>query len=369
AVNIAFVTSSKIWSGVKTWMLEFGAELRHRGHAVHVFASDERFLSACWDHDLDVHPMRFGSDYNPASIMRFSRALRALHIDVACMNLNKDLRTAGIAARGLGIPVVHRVGLVGDLTAKWDARLAQRYLVDGILVTSQWLKTALLARYPFLSKDRIRAVYNGKRVEPVVPAERPRRRVRFVAASRLAPDKNHLDLLQACATLRAEGHETFACDIFGDGPMEPMLRQAIERMDLGGTVTLRGFAGKVAHRLQAYDFGILPSQREALSNTLLEFQAAGLPVVASHVGAAGEVVTQGENGYLYEAGDIAALTAHMRTCLLMDAATYQAMAEVARSTIRQRFHFHKVAGELEAYFRDLATLADRRGHAQTPQPA
>src|SRR5690349_24102277 len=69
AVNLAFVTSSKIWSGVKTWMLDFGAEVRVRGHAVHVFASDDRFLSACWDHDLDVHPGHFGSDYNPAAIM------------------------------------------------------------------------------------------------------------------------------------------------------------------------------------------------------------------------------------------------------------------------------------------------------------
>jgi glycosyltransferase involved in cell wall biosynthesis len=353
-VNIAFVTSSKIWSGVKTWMLEFGQALHRRGHSVHVMAADDKFLAECWDGGLTAHPARFGPDYNPAAIFRFARLLREAGVEIACMNLNKDLRTAGIAARLLRIPVVHRVGLPGDLSAKWDARLAQRWLVDDILVTSHWLRASLLARHPFLRFDRLHVVYNGKHgVRPPAPRLR-HRRVRFVTASRLAPDKNHLDLLEACARLRAAGAPEFTLDIFGEGPMELELRAAIARWGLSNTVRLNGFTVRLAAVLPAYDFGVLPSRREALSNALLEFQAAGLPVIATRVGATPEVIRSGENGLLYEAGDSAALAAHMQACLAMDAATYRAMAEAAQLTIQQRFQIERLAVQLEAYFLHVA---------------
>lgn len=367
-MNIVFVTSSKIWSGVKTWMLEFGVALCRRGHAVHVAAHDERFLAECWDRGLAVHPARFGPDYNPAAIFRFLRLLRETGAEIACMNLNKDLRTAGIAARLLGIPVVHRVGLPGDLSAKWDARLAQRWLVDGVLVTSHWLRASLLERHPFLRFERVHVVYNGK-AGARRPAPRLRHRhARFVAASRLAPDKNHLDLLEACARLRAAGAPEFTCDIFGEGPMEPELRAAIARLNLSGVVRLNGFSARLTPLLPAYDFGVLPSRREALSNTLLEFQAAGLPVIATRVGATPEVVRPGENGLLYEPGDTAALAGHMQTCLAMDATAYTAMAEAAQRTVRQRFQIERLAVQLEAYFQVLADAAHgaqegRRAHA------
>lgn len=367
-MNVVFVTSSKIWSGVKSWMLEFGAALHRRGHAVHVAADDERFLAACWDRGLEVHPARFGPDYNPAAIFRFTRLLRETGAEIACMNLNKDLRTAGIAARLRGIPVVHRVGLPGDLSAKWDARLAQRWLVDGVLVTSHWLRARLLERHAFLRFERVHVVYNGKHGVGA-PAPRTRhRRARFVAASRLAPDKNHLDLLEACARLRVAGAPEFTCDIFGEGPMEPQLRSTIARLGLSGIVRLNGFSARLAAALPAYDFGVLPSRQEALSNTLLEFQAAGLPVIATRVGATPEVIQPGENGLLYEAGDTATLAAHMRACLAMDAATYGAMAEAARRTIRQRFQIGHLATQLEAYFLSLAgvgreTRRSQRAHA------
>lgn len=359
-MNISFVTSSAIWSGVKTWMLEFGQALGERGHAVHVMASDERFLAACREHGLHAHAVRFGPDYSPASIVRFSRLLRRLEIDVTCMNLQKDLRTAGLAARWLGIPVVHRIGLVTDLTAKLDAVLTYHGVVDGVLVSSRWLRDALLSTHRYLDADRVHTVYNGRATKFPPPTHTKRNPVRFVAASRLAPDKNQHDLLAAFAQLRSQGIRDFTCDVFGDGPMEARLRQAIQDLHLAGAVRLRGFTPRLEDELPNYDFGLLPSRKEALSNTLLEFQAAGLPVVASQVGAVAEVVRPGLSGFLFVPGDVTRLTELLGACIAMDSARYDSMARAARAAIQQRFQLEKLAGQLESFFRDLVNRTAQR---------
>jgi glycosyltransferase involved in cell wall biosynthesis len=61
----------------------------------------------------------------------------------------------------------------------------------------------------------------------------------------------------------------------------------------------------------------LPTRREAYGIAFLEALAHGLPVVATRVGALPEFVSEGENGYLVEVGDVDALASRL-TALLDD---------------------------------------------------
>jgi len=49
--------------------------------------------------------------------------------------------------------------------------------------------------------------------------------------------------------------------------------------------------------LFASEIGVLSSKAEGFANAILEYMAAGLPVVATDVGGAREAITEGETGY------------------------------------------------------------------------
>ena len=62
-----------------------------------------------------------------------------------------------------------------------------------------------------------------------------------------------------------------------------------------------------SHLLPAFDVFVLPSVVEGMSNALLEAMATARPVVATDVGGNGEVVVDGETGFLVKSGDSAPL--------------------------------------------------------------
>ena len=81
----------------------------------------------------------------------------------------------------------------------------------------------------------------------------------------------------------------------------------VRRPRRGGWPAIARFVpatGQVAEWLRAIDIFVLPSQSEALSNSLLEAMACGCCPVASRVGGNAELIRHGENGMLFEAGDV-----------------------------------------------------------------
>lgn len=95
------------------------------------------------------------------------------------------------------------------------------------------------------------------------------------------------------------------------------------------------------------DILVWPGIREAIGMTLLEAQAAGLPVVTGNAGAAEEIVAHGVTGLVTPEGDAAAF-ADAVNWLLKDAETRKSMGEAAAKKARN-FHSLEAAG---------ATLAD-----------
>jgi glycosyltransferase involved in cell wall biosynthesis len=157
----------------------------------------------------------------------------------------------------------------------------------------------------------------------------------------LRPEKAHGDLLAALANLRARGIPAKAL-LIGDGPERPRVEQAAARLGLASHVLITGFKQDVRPLIAACDVMTLVSHAvETFSVAALESMSLGKPLVMSDLGGACEQVVPGEHGFLFEAGDIGALTMHLAA--LTSESLRTRLGEAAARRVRERFTVQAMA--------------------------
>ena len=127
----------------------------------------------------------------------------------------------------------------------------------------------------------------------------------FLYLGWLEPYKGVFDLIHAVD----RGREALAgarVIICGRGSSLSEATRLTAELGLEGTIAFRGWVlGKEKRAVLAEsDVLVLPSRREGMPNALLEAMAAGLPVIATRIGAIADVVEDGTSGLLVEAGNI-----------------------------------------------------------------
>ena len=100
------------------------------------------------------------------------------------------------------------------------------------------------------------------------------------------------------------------------------------------------------------DVFALPSWREGFPNVVIEAMAAGLPVVATTVGAIPEAVESGKSGLLVPPRDAGRLEAALRR-LVDDPELRRSQGEMARARVEAVFAFDAVVARLGRLYEDL----------------
>jgi glycosyltransferase involved in cell wall biosynthesis len=112
-----------------------------------------------------------------------------------------------------------------------------------------------------------------------------------------------------------------------------------------------------AARLPAYylaaDVVLVPSFYDGMPNVLLESMTVGTPVVASTAGGIPDVVEDGVDGFLFEAGDAAGAAAALNRALGLDAPARAAMIAAAGNKVRRSFSAAREADILESALKGI----------------
>lgn len=156
----------------------------------------------------------------------------------------------------------------------------------------------------------------------------------LIAIGRLSPEKDHLTLIGAFADLVKRVPARLV--IVGEGPMRPMLEDAIARLDVKDHVTLAGPTNDPFEWLLKADVLVSSSKFEGLGNVLIEALACGTAVVSTDCPyGPREVLEGGRLGGLVPVGDTKALSAAIESALSTptDRASLRRAAE--RHTARQ----------------------------------
>jgi len=119
-----------------------------------------------------------------------------------------------------------------------------------------------------------------------------------VSVANLTPVKDTSTLVDAAAMLVGALPDARFL-LVGDGPLRAPLEERARQRGLSESVKFAGTQSDVRPFLAAADIGVLTSKSEGSSNSLLEYMAMGLPIVASAIPANRELV----EGFFFETGN------------------------------------------------------------------
>lgn len=176
----------------------------------------------------------------------------------------------------------------------------------------------------------------------------------------LRPEKGYPVFLEAaCDVLNAVPEAHFA--IVGDGSERSRLEKLASDLGVSSQVHFLGARRDIPELLKAFDVTCLSSYPvvETLSNSVLEYMAAGKPVVATRVGSLPEVIVEGETGFLVEPGDAKALAERI-VSLLCDSGLRRRMGDRARQRAESHYSLARMVKATERLFETLLGRKNER---------
>lgn len=173
---------------------------------------------------------------------------------------------------------------------------------------------------------------------------------------RMTEIKRADDLLRAFALGRARAPEA-ALLMVGDGPLRPELEALAGELGIAGRTYFTGFRSDVGSIYAAADAVALSSANEGTPVSVIEAQAAGLPVVSTDVGGVRDVVVDGSSGFVVPRGDLAALAD--RLARLTDPEVRERMGAAGRHRATERYGVPRLVSDIDMLYRELLEQADR----------
>jgi len=201
--------------------------------------------------------------------------------------------------------------------------------------------------------ERIHVVHCGIEPDRFAPAPPPpdSPAPTLVAIGRFAEQKGHPLLIEALALARA-AVPGLRLVLVGDGPLRPVLEDAVDRLGLADAVDFAGWLDEagVRTRLEQAHALVLPSFAEGLPVVAMEAMATGRPVVGTWIAGLPELVRPDETGWLVPAGDATALAAAMIEAAKAPYDRRDAMGQAARARVVARHDIARSAAQLLALF-------------------
>lgn len=340
-MKILFVITKSNWGGAQHYVHTLATHYAHAGDDVAVLAggSGERGASAgrlaerlSEDNIRTIvlpslmRDISFADDVE--SFFGILRILREERPNVLHLNSSKIGGLGSLAGRLAGVPKI-------IFTAHgWAHAEPRPFLERALIWLASWFTVLLshqvivLSAYDarrapaLLAHSRLRVIPNGVKATELLSRDEARaqlsRRIPELSAptqwvmciAELHHNKGIDTLIRAFPKL-IERHPLVALLIIGEGEEHNALRALVQSLGLSHHVFFLGFLPEARQYLSTADIFVLPSRKEGLPYVLLEAGLAGVPVIATSVGAIPELVRDEVNGLLLRPDDPESLTAHL----------------------------------------------------------
>lgn len=236
-------------------------------------------------------------------------------------------------------------------------------LADAVVANSEAVKRYLIDEG--VAAEKLNVIYNGLDLERLRPKTSDRREI---CESLGLPDDEKIKFITSVANLRhkvknqpmflraaRQVSEKFPNAHFvlaGEGELREDLEKLAADLGVSERTHFIGRCERVAELLSISYACVLSSFAEGFSNSILEYMAAGRPVVATDVGGAAEAILEGESGFVVESDDYKAMAKRLLELLENESLARQ-MGEKGKLTVEQNFSTNSQLENIKALYEKL----------------
>ena len=366
-------------NGSANFAKRLASGLVERGHHVHVMAPAQPHGTGTFTETYDGVPMTVHRVYSwrwlPHPWLRFmlpwrvkansEKIVRAVDPDVIHFQshivVGRGLVTSGrkhgirLIGTNHTMPenILQHVAILPSFMLGWLAdvqwKSARKWFIQADQITAPTRRAA-----DFFEKGTgltgVHAISCGIDTKFYTASFAPRTENLITFVGRLDEEKYIHELLEAVARLEPE--LAVRVEIVGGGEVRKALEAKARELKIADQVH---FTGRVTDEelrsiLTASTIFAMPSRAELQSIATLEALASGLPVVAADAMALPHLVHPGENGYLYQPGDIDEFAGYLRQILTAPPAELERLKRGALDTVKAH-DIHRTLDIFEALYR------------------
>jgi len=250
----------------------------------------------------------------------------------------------------------------GPTPAEWLLAQVQR-LASAIVCNSHHHHEQFVKAFPWLKK-RTLTIYNGAELSPLSLAVERKCPLSLLAIGTVTGRKNYTMVIEALGILQAKGEDLPRVSWAGkaghaaaDQAARNAADQRLHELGLVGNWEWLGERSDVPRLLAECDALIHASMLEGFPNAIGEALAAGRPILASDVGDHARLVSDGENGFLFDPCIPESIAEAILRFQGLNTAEQAALRRSARETAEQHLSVKRMANEYDRLFHSIAGYA------------
>ncbi len=362
------------WGGAQCYVFDLAQSLKEDFEvsiAAGVEDSDDSLLK--WSHDNGLNTIKVQNLFREIKPIKDFRAfleirslLKKIRPQILHLNSTKAGVLGSLAAISLGIKIVYTVHgwvFLEPLPA-WKRlfylaceKISCRFRQATILLSKKELEIAKLNK---LNCGKTEIIEHGIYAPDFLPKEEARKQLSLIlrreidnppiwigTIANLYETKDIPNLIEALKNINND----YAAIIIGYGDSSK-IESLIKKQNLSDRIFLAGGHLAASRFLKAFDLFVLSSAKEGFPYTILEAMAAGLPIIATSVGAIPEMIENEKSGLLVPPKNPKALKTSIES-LIKNEDLRSILGKNAEIKFKQKFSKEKMISNTQNLYKRL----------------
>jgi glycosyltransferase involved in cell wall biosynthesis len=309
-----------------------------------------------------------------SALKKIKEIIRTFQPDIVHTHASKAGALGRKAAFDCGVPIVIHTfhgHIFHSYFSWWKTKLYQlieRRLskkTTGIIAISAIQKNELSLKYKICHPSKIKIIPLGFDLSPFNENLKEKREhtrnsyalegsdIAIAIIGRLVAIKNHQMFLDIIEKVNQKTRKKVVYFIVGDGEESDNIQESIKPLkEKGMDIRMTSWIKDIATFNAGMDIICLTSKNEGTPVSLIEAQAAGIPIIATNVGGIKDIILEDKTGYIVNTDDIDGFAEKLWE-LIENKNKRQEMSQNGWSFVEEKFQYTKLIKNMDEYYKSL----------------